>query len=610
MNRFSVCLFSLVFTQVVVAQDKSFTERLGPITAGPVAQSETLDLPVLTWGGDVVDMWANGGVMTTPTSLFGKQGLKFRIVNGDDFPAQVRRYMEGKTPFLRGTFGQIAEAAEVVNKNQTTKPVVVVLKTWSKGDHVVSRSKLKTLNDLKGTTGVLQRGGPHVELVSQMLKAAGLTWKDIRVKWVDDLTGDKGPAEVFRKDNSVDWCCVISPDMLGLVPPEGGVAGADGTIAGAHVILSTNEASRVIADVLCVRADFFEKNRELIAKYVGGFLRGTEELLTAKKAYDDGKGKSPSYLSILKVAQGFYGEKVLPTLETDAHGLVSDADFARLPGNIEFFTGEGIAYGFNSKQSQVLDLMVDLGEISKEGRSGFLTARWDWTTMAKLADIPYTTPKRENRVDAESVELFPDSNLDDKTIVSFVIKFEPNQQDFSIDTYASDFRRVIDQSQVFGNAVVVIRGHADPTKTLVDLIKAGLNKGILKQQGNSKEGMRYFLKDGSLLDVANTDRVAEMIRKGDFAGTTPNPQDTMQAALNLSQLRANQVRKAIVEYSKKEGLQLDITQIQPVGVGIREPVVPKPTNMDQARENMRVEFRLIRIPAEAIKGDDFDILGK
>ncbi len=80
----------------------------------------------------------------------------------------------------------------------------------------------------------------------------------------------------------------------------------------------------------------------------------------------------------------------------------------------------------------------------------------------------------------------------------------------------------------------------------------------------------------------------------------------MQAALNLSRARAEAVRDSVVEYARKKGLNLDKSQIQPVGVGIREPFVAKPRNMDEAKQNMRVEFRVVRVPAEATKAGDFD----
>jgi outer membrane protein OmpA-like peptidoglycan-associated protein len=80
----------------------------------------------------------------------------------------------------------------------------------------------------------------------------------------------------------------------------------------------------------------------------------------------------------------------------------------------------------------------------------------------------------------------------------------------------------------------------------------------------------------------------------------------MQTALNLARARAEAVRDSIVEYARKKGLNIDRSQIQPVGVGIREPFVAKPKNMDEARQNMRVEFRVVRVPAEATKSGDFD----
>jgi outer membrane protein OmpA-like peptidoglycan-associated protein len=80
----------------------------------------------------------------------------------------------------------------------------------------------------------------------------------------------------------------------------------------------------------------------------------------------------------------------------------------------------------------------------------------------------------------------------------------------------------------------------------------------------------------------------------------------MQSALNLSRSRAEAVRDSVIAFARSKGVQMDKTQIQPVGVGIREPFVSKPANMEQAKQNMRVEFRVVRIPAEATKQADFD----
>ncbi len=44
--------------------------------------------------------------------------------------------------------------------------------------------------------------------------------------------------------------------------------------------------------------------------------------------------------------------------------------------------------------------------------------------------------------------------------------------------------------------------------------------------------------------------------------------------------------------------------VQPIGMGIAEPLIAKPRNADEAAQNRRVEFRLVKVQAEAT--DDFD----
>src|SRR5205809_678571 len=72
-----------------------------------LAVGETLDVPYILWGGDVATFMANGGETTQPGTTFAKHGLKFKLVRGDDFAAQVKNYKDGKTPFLRGTLSML-----------------------------------------------------------------------------------------------------------------------------------------------------------------------------------------------------------------------------------------------------------------------------------------------------------------------------------------------------------------------------------------------------------------------------------------------------------------------------------------------------------------------
>jgi len=601
----------LVCCQNLPAQEKTFAELVGNVAVAPVAEGVT-NVPFLTWGGDVATFYANGGLETKAGSVYNKLGLKLKLTPGDDFIQQVRDYATGKSPYLRGTFEQVTQAADVIGNNPQTKPKMIMQLTWSAGDHIVARASLKSLNDLKGKKIALQQGGPHVGLLNDALKTAGLTWKDITVVWAKDLAASDlttltSPANLFRADKTIDAACVISTDMIGLcggLKDKGGTA--EGNVKDSHVLLSTAQMSRSIADVYCVRTDYFNKHQDAVEKFVAGYLKGSEDLMAMKKVYNDGKGKSPEYMAVLKLTQSIYGEKLFPTLEIDTHGLVSDATFVRLPGNISFFEDAGNLSGFAPKQTSALDLMIGLGLI--KNRYGFDPPRLDWKKIATVAGITYVGQTAgTGRIKGE-IDTFTEE-LDDSTIVTFVIKFEPNQNDFSADTYGAEFKRVIESASRFGNAVFAVRGHSDPTATLRSFLKAGMEKGIITRSGKPEsqggKGYEYQLR-GKPLDLTQTTALLAEIQAGNFVGSSENPTDVLNSALNLSLTRAEQVKAAIVDYAKKHGHNLDESQIKPQGVGIREPVNPKPTSMAEAKENMRVEFRLIKVPAEAIKESDFD----
>ena len=50
----------------------------------------------------------------------------------------------------------------------------------------------------------------------------------------------------------------------------------------------------------------------------------------------------------------------------------------------------------------------------------------------------------------------------EQKIFGFEIHFQPNITKFEEREFGKDFQRALEQASLFGNAVVVIRGHADP----------------------------------------------------------------------------------------------------------------------------------------------------
>lgn len=588
-----------------------FKSLVGDVTVEDVVETGSIQVPFITWGGDVATFYANGGGLnTTKDSIFGKSGLDLKLVPGDNFIQQVRDYQSGKSPYLRGTFRMVSMASELLNSDPRTKPVMIYQLTWSAGDHIVSTADIKSLNDLKGKRIALQQGGPHLGLLADSLEAVGMTFDDITPVWCKDLTAsDDSPAEKLRSGEA-DAVCVITPDMIGLCSGLESVgSGAEGTVKGAHVVNSTASMSRSIADVYIVRSDYFMKYKDSKVKnFVIGLMKGTEELTDARKKYDNGKGQSPEYISMLENAQNIFTEEVVPTIEEDAHGLVLDASFVRIPGNEIFFNDPNNLVGFEAKQKSGLDLSVTLGYATE--RLGFTKAGWDYADLSKSVGIPYTKPEYSSgRIKAEVTDFSQD--LDSNTILSFEIKFEPEQSEFSIESYASDFQRVAQTASTFGNSVIVIEGHSDPTLALMHFYWAAKAKGILTGNGPN------YTFNGKPLALTDTSGVLSAINSLDLSGqkrvdnngntiSIPNPRDTVTAAQNLSLTRAESVKKSIEDYVKQKDLSLDLSQVQPFGAGISGPINPRPNNMAQAKENMRVVFRVIRVRAESLSEDDFD----
>src|SRR5262249_35424324 len=163
-----------------------------------------------------------------------------------------------------------------------------------------------------------------------------------------------------------------------------------------------------------------------------------------------------------------------------AHGLIADCTFVGLPGNVSFFQEKGNLRGFDELQKLALDLAVNQGYAKT--RTGFFQPQFDFDKLATLGKLTATPSVRQPRIDSEvsTPGDFDTKNLDERTIVAFTINFEPNQDTFSAEVYGADFQKALEAISTYGNTVLSIRGHADPTKVLSDLVRAGMTKGVLQ----------------------------------------------------------------------------------------------------------------------------------
>ena len=516
--------------------------------------------PVITWGGDIATIYANGNAkQTAKDSIFGKLGLNLRLAREDVFAKQLDAYLAGRSPYLRGTLGMIHMAAEAANRDPRTKPVIVYQLTWSAGgDAMVVKPGIRTTRDLRGKTVALQAYGPHVDYLSKILADAGLSPKDVNIRWTSDLTGGaKSPAGALH-DPKIDAALVIIPDALALTSNGTVGTGAEDSVKGAKILLSTKTANRIIADVYAVRSDHFQANRAEVEKFVQGLLQGEAAL---RKLVADRASRGAEYKNTMSAA----AKELLDSAQaiSDVEGMYKDADFVGVTGNAGFFAQAQNPRSFSALNKEIQSAFTALGLAPRA--LALDHAQWDYRKLGAAPDVVAKAPERP-RFDSDKVASVvakrqSQGKLNEGELFSFEVLFKPNQDKFPVELYAEAFKRVSALAATYGGAVVTIEGHSDPL-------------GYLKAK-----------KDGQP-EIALS--------------------RTQQSAKNLSLSRAIAVRDSLIAYAKSQGLSLDPSQLAVVGHGITQPRTGMcgndpcaPKTEAEWQSNMRVEFRIIQIEAEA-----------
>jgi outer membrane protein OmpA-like peptidoglycan-associated protein len=533
------------------------------------AKFSQLPVPIIAWGGDMATIYANGSTEATAAgSLFARKNLSLTLYREDRLAKQVEDFLSCKTPFLRGTLGMIAQASDVLNADPRTKPVVIYQLTWSEGgDVLVVKDGIKEPKDLAGKKIVLQAYGPHVDYLTTVLKSAGVSLSDVTIQWVKDLTaGDKtsvDPAKAFREDPSVQAAFVISPDANALTSGGKVGTGAEDSVKGARILLSTKTASRIIADVYVVRRDWFDANPDTVFAFVHALMLAQEA--SAKLVGD--KQPKKSYDEFIRAS----ARMLLGSADStaDAEGLWSDARFVGWKGNVQFLADDNFPRNLAKLSAEASEALIALKLIAKPVN---LTA--GALDYAKLSEgITDTAGIEASRFSKDAVEkLIRERQQADKMaegrLFSFDIRFQPNQQAFTADLYGAEFNRVIALVSTYGGALLTIEGHAD---------------------------------------------TLEYLKRKQAGGTVDELSRMKQGAKNLTLQRANAVRDALLAYAKNKSVTLDPNQFATVGNGFMKPNVSgcvfdkdgditakcAPRTKDEWDAMRRVVFSVVSVEAEA-----------
>lgn len=564
MRRMAVTLFLGLCLLFPIGHTQAAPGKVEFLEAKPLSKAVTPRLKsvetgaklvyVITWGGDVSLVY---GVQE---GLFREAGLDITLGLENDFAKQVQAVLDGKTPYLRGTMGMINAAAEVF-KAAGTDLVVIVQLTWSTGgDTMTVRPSIRTPHDLKGKTIALQLYGPHMDYMANILRNAGIRPAQVTLRWLKELTlptydtqGTMVDAvSAFAVDDKLDAVMAISPDALKLTSNGTVGTGAEGSVKGARILLSTKTASRIIADVYAVRKDYFDAHRAEVQKFVHTVLRSQEALteLLANKASQQAKYRQ----LLVKAADLLLGAS---QATADVEGMLGDCEFVFHAGNVAFFTGVGTTRTLTTLTEEIQPAFIDMGLMTR--RVALPPAGWDYNQLTaglkqtRASAAAKFDPGRAQQAVEKQLAVEPGAWETEGTLFVIEITFDPNQSVFAEDRYANDYQKALQVAQTYGGALVVIEGHSDPL-------------GILQAQ---QKGERT--------------EVVDQMR---------------QAAKNLSLARASSVRSSFIQYGKDHGVNVDQTQFIAIGRGIEAPKFSPPRTKEEWAANRRVRFVIKQVEAE------------
>ncbi len=549
MKRFTTAL-TLVLTLGCSAVFAEPGDPLAEVVTEPVrdcAAGWNNNMPLIAWGADGVVAYANGGSLENSGGLLGEAGLPLSLSVVDSFEAQLKSYLSCDTPYLRGTLGMLASAAPVTEFDPRTEQIVFFKHSFSAGDGIVAGDGISRIADLKGKRIAIQANGPHVDFVGRILEDGGLSFADVEIVWVKDLTGDGDTPSKALVDGQADAAALILPDARFLTSGGTVGTGAEGSVRGSTILISTQEAASVIGDYIAVRADYFDANRDAVAKMVNILFRAEEEMRQFMAV--DGDPRQTAMAALM--ATEFLGG--LPTEE--GVFLWQDAITDGWAGNAKHFGDANEARRFDVLLEEVNIALRGAGQLTAP--ASLNTAEWDYASLTdgltNLDDRLIASFNPEAAAAAVQ-KLRRTGQLDANTKIDFEVFFEPDSTSFPINLYAKDFEEILRLASTYSGAIITVEGHSDPLHFL-RREQAGAENAELRAIRTSTQ--------------------------------------------NLSMDRAIAVVDALSGYAADLEVRMNRDQFTVDGVGIASPRHNPPATEAEWRENMRVVFRVLTVQAEA-----------
>ena len=328
------------------------------------------------------------------------------------------------------------------------------------GDGIVVRDAIKNVRDLAGKKLVLAQNSPSQFFALNMLVAGGLQPSDVEMVYTDDAFQ---AAAAFNANRDLAGCVSWAPDIYNLEKAKGN-----------RMLVTTQTANRLIADVWFARADFAKDHPDKVEALVRGIFDAMEELKT-----DGAKAKVAELM-----ADGYN----IPA--TDTLGMLADAHSTNWAENYQFFINRNNPANFERIWKQAYRLYRKVGAITNPPVP--FDQVMDFSVIQKLGAEPkygdskdeyvrMLAPKSLSAIRAENEEIltntvvihfFPNSADLRKKIIR---KADGREREEAYDPMVDlVLEEVATLAQQFGNARIVIEGHTDASmkgKVPADMVR-------------------------------------------------------------------------------------------------------------------------------------------
>ena len=433
-------------------------EKLPPVkgTSGyKPLENDTVRFALNVWAGWSPIIYANEGFK--PGKVWqapGGKPFKIELVLIDNPVTMRDAYAAGEVHVGWATLDMIPLFLEgLVDRTGAPKDSRVMPRVYQQvdfsngGDGIVVRDDIKTVRDLAGRKIVMAQNSPSQFFALNMLVAGGLQPGDVDMVYTDDAFQ---AAAAFNAQKDLAGCVSWAPDIYNLEKAKGN-----------RMLVTTQTANRLIADVWFARADFAQDHPDKVEAIVRGIFDAMEELKS-----DSAKAKVAELM-----AAGYN----IPASDTLA--MLGDAHSTNWAENYQFFVNRNNPANFERIWKQSYNLYRRIGAISNPPVS--FDQVMDFSIIQKLGKEPKYAetkdeyarslpPKSLSQIRAENEEILTNT---------VVIHFFPNSWDLrkkitrKIDgkdveePYDPSVDLVLDEvatlAKQFGNARIVIEGHTD-----------------------------------------------------------------------------------------------------------------------------------------------------